>query len=300
MKDCVRKFILHIELERNLSPNTIKNYERDLNQFIEFLKFQLGRKQPRIGDVTRLAIRHFLSVLRDEGAKVSTVRRKLATIKSFMKYMCSRENLKSNPAASIKMPAAERRLPCFLEEQDARKLMDSAQKDGFTGLRDLAILEILYGTGMRLSELHALDVDDIDLFSETTRVKGKGRKERLLPLGRMALVAVREYLERRAGFVARKGRPEERAFLVNRFGRRLSRRGIQRVIQRSLERVCKLKQMSPHVLRHTFATHLLEKGADLRAVQELLGHASLSSTQIYTHVTSERLRQVYDQAHPRA
>ncbi len=300
MHNYVRKFIMHLELERNLSVNTVKNYEHDLKQFLEFLSTQLACRKPGIRHVTRLAIRHFLSHLRHQGTKVSTMRRKLAAIKSFMKYMCSRENLKVNPAIGIKMPAGEKRLPCFVEEDDIEKLMMIPQGDGLTHLRDLAILEILYGTGMRLSELHLLDVGDIDLFSETVRVKGKGRKERLIPLGRMAVKAMKSYLRKRSEFLAQRHRLEERAFLINRFGRRLSRRGIQRIVRHNLERVCKLKQMSPHVLRHTFATHLLEKGADLRAVQELLGHASLSSTQIYTHVTSERLKQVYDQAHPRA
>lgn len=300
MHNYVRKFIVHLELERNLSVNTIRNYERDLNQFIEFLKLQLGCQKPRIRHVTRLAIRHFLGNLIERGTKISTVRRKLAAIKSFMKYMCSREDLKVNPALGIRMPAGEKRLPAFVEQDEIEKLLMMPQGDSMPASRDLAILEILYGTGMRLSELHLLDVGDIDLFSETVRVKGKGRKERLIPLGKMAVKAMKAYLKKRSAFLNEKHQLEEKAFLINCFGRRLSRRGIQRIVRRNLERVCRLKQMSPHVLRHTFATHLLQRGADLRAVQELLGHATLSSTQIYTHVTSDRLRKVYDQAHPRA
>jgi integrase/recombinase XerC len=162
------------------------------------------------------------------------------------------------------------------------------------------MLEVFYSTGVRLSELHGLEVADMDLFGEVIKVKGKGRKERLVPLGRLATKAIKRYLPERTRHLKRLGRLEEIALFVNKFGRRLSRRGIQRVVRRYLEHVCVLTQMSPHVLRHTFATHMLDRGADLRAVQELLGHASLSSTQVYTHVTTDRLKKVYGQAHPRA
>jgi integrase/recombinase XerC len=296
----LKRFVLHLGLERNLSDNTISAYENDLKQFMEFLREQLGCRRLSVRHVSRLSIRHFLSHLRTQGIKGSTLRRKLAAIKCFMRYMCTRENLKVNPAAAIKMPKKEKRLPSFLDIVDIDKVMELPRQDGFAGSRDLAILELFYSTGIRLSELHDLNVADMDLFGEVIKVKGKGRKERMVPLGRVAARAMRAYLPERARFLSGRKRIDEVALFINRFGRRLARRGIQRVVKHYLEAVGNLKQMSPHVLRHTFATHMLDRGADLRAVQELLGHASLSSTQIYTHVTTERLKKVYNQAHPRA
>ena len=300
MEPYLRKFLLHLGLERNLSDNTISAYETDLNQFISFLKTQLGVRKLSIRNVDRLSIRHFLHHQKGRGVKGSTLRRKLAAIRCFMRYLCNRENLDSNPAAMIKMPQMEKHLPSFLDVTEMQNLMDVPDKSGLTGLRDTAILEVFYSTGIRLGELHSLDVSDMDFFGEVIKVKGKGRKERMVPLGRMATGALKGYLPERARYLTVRNRVQEVALFVNRFGRRLTRRGIQRVVRHYLQRVCSLKQMSPHVLRHTFATHMLDRGADLRAVQELLGHASLSSTQVYTHVTTDRLKRVYNQAHPRA
>jgi tyrosine recombinase XerC len=291
---------LHLSLERNLSDNTISAYEHDLKQFARFLRSQLGCRKLGIKNIDRLSIRHFLSYLKRRGAKGSTLRRKLAAIRCFMNYLCIRESLESNPAASIRMPRKEKHLPSFLDLVEVEKMMGLPRKSGFGGSRDIAMLEVFYSTGMRLSELHGLNVSDMDLYGEVIKVRGKGRRERIVPLGRMAAGAIRDYLPERLRHLRRSGRIHEVALFVNRFGKRLARRGIQRIVRQYLERVCSVRQMSPHVLRHTFATHMLDRGADLRAVQELLGHASLSSTQVYTHVTTERLRRVYSQAHPRA
>jgi integrase/recombinase XerC len=296
----LKRFVLHLGLERNLSENTISAYEHDLEQFVAFLRQQLDCRKLGVKHITRLSIRHFLSHLRGLGVKSSTLRRKLAAIKCFMKYMSTRENLKVDPAATIKMPKREKHLPSFLDLVDVERVMEIPESGRFSGSRDLAMLELFYSTGIRLSELHALNVSDIDLFGEVIKVRGKGRKERMVPVGRVAAKAVRAHLPERARFLEQRKRIDEVALFVNRFGRRLARRGIQRVVRHYLEIVGNLKQMSPHVLRHTFATHMLDRGADLRAVQELLGHASLSSTQIYTHVTTDRLKKVYNQAHPRA
>jgi integrase/recombinase XerC len=296
----LKRFLLHLGLERNLSDNTISAYETDLKQFIGFLREQLGRHKVSVQAVDRLSIRHFLSRLRAGGAKGSTLRRKLAAIKCFMRYMCTRENLSVNPAAAIRMPRKEKRLPSFLDVADVDAVMDLPLSDRFPGSRDLAMLEVFYSTGIRVGELHSLNVADVDPYGEVIRVRGKGRKERLVPVGRMAARAIKVYMPERARFLRKKARIEEVALFVNRFGRRLTCRGVQQIVRRYLEQVCSLKQMSPHVLRHTFATHMLDRGADLRAVQELLGHASLSSTQVYTHVTTDRLRRVYGQSHPRA
>jgi integrase/recombinase XerD len=296
----LKRFVLHLGLERNLSDNTISAYENDLRQFMEFLRKQLRCRKPSIKQMDKLAIRHFLSHLGEKGARGSTLRRKLAAIRCFTKYLCTRESMRVNPAAEIRMPQKEKHLPSFLDLVDIEQLMHLPNRDDFRGARDLAMLELFYSTGIRLSELHGLDISDMDLFGEVIKVKGKGRRERVVPIGRMATKAIKEYLPARIRHLRQKKRIEETAIFINRFGKRLSRRGIQMVVRQYLERVCRLKQMSPHVLRHTFATHMLDNGADLRAVQELLGHASLSSTQVYTHVTSERLRKVYRQAHPRA
>jgi integrase/recombinase XerC len=297
---CLKRFVLHLGLERNLSDHTINAYENDLEQFMKFLMEQLGTRKVNVKAIDRLSIRHFLSHKRDRGAKGSTLRRKLAAIRCFMKYLCLRENLPANPAAAIRLPPKEKHLPSFMDEDEVKKVMEVPGKTGFYGLRDLAILELFYSTGIRLGELHGLDLSDIDLFGEALKVKGKGRKERIVPLGRMAVKAIKAYLQERHKHLTRSRRMREAALFVNRYGARLGRRGIRRLVRQYLERVCRLRQMSPHVLRHTFATHMLDRGADLRAVQELLGHASLSSTQVYTHVTTERLKRVYDQAHPRA
>jgi tyrosine recombinase XerC len=296
----LKRFILHLGLERNLSDNTVSAYENDLKQFIAFLTQQLGRRKLSITLVDRLSIRHFLSHLKAGGAKGSTLMRKLAAIKCFMKYMCTHESLSVNPAAAIRMPRKEKRLPSFLDVADVDAIMELPNGAGFAGSRDLAMLELFYSTGIRLGELHALNVADVDLYGDVVRVKGKGRKERLVPVGRMAARAIKVNMPERVRFLRKKACIEEPALFVNRFGRRLTCRGIQKIVRQYLERVCSLKQMSPHVLRHTFATHMLDRGADLRAVQELLGHASLSSTQIYTHVTTDRLKKVYGQSHPRA
>lgn len=228
------------------------------------------------------------------------MRRKLAAIRCFANYLCARENLKINPAKGIRMPRKTKRLPSFLSLEEIDRLMELPGKGDFGGARDLAMLELFYSTGIRLAELHDLNVSDIDLFGEVIKVKGKGRKERLVPLGRMATRALKKYLTLRIHLLRQRKHIEQPALFVSKFGKRLSRRGIQSVVRKYLSQVCGVKQMSPHVLRHTFATHMLENGADLRAVQELLGHASLASTQVYTHVTGERLSRIYRQAHPRA
>lgn len=300
MEAYVRKFVIHLGLERNLSDHTISAYETDLKQFIAFLRSQLGVRKLGVRNVDRLAIRHFLHHLKQSGVKGSTLRRKLAAIRCFVRFLCTRENLGSNPALAIRMPPMEKHLPSFLDVEEMQRLMEVPDTSVLGGLRDRAILEMFYSTGIRLSELHLLDLSDIDLYGEVIKVRGKGRKERVVPVGRMASAAVKAYLPERARHTKAKGRVAETALFVNKLGRRLARRGIQRVVRQYLQRVSSAKQMSPHVLRHTFATHMLDRGADLRAVQELLGHASLSSTQVYTHVTTDRLKRVYDQAHPRA
>lgn len=300
MESYLRRFTLHLSLERNLSDHTVSAYENDLMQFLEFLRSELGCKRPRVNQIDKLSVRHYLKHLTESGLKGSTLRRKLAAIRCFVRYLAERESVKVNPVLAVKMPRMERRLPTYIDKKKMRRLFDEFTRDDFTGRRDLVILETFYSTGVRLGELHLVDVSDADLFSGTLKVRGKGRKERIVPLGTMASRAVKVYLPERSGLLKIRGRMQEPALLINRFGKRLARRGIQRVVRHCLQRVCSETRMSPHVIRHTFATHMLDEGADLRAVQELLGHASLSSTQVYTHVSTERLKDTYRRAHPRA
>ena len=300
MESYLRKFLIHLGVERNLSDNTIGSYETDLRQFLDFLKVQLGVKKVSIRHIDRISIRHFLRELGDHGLKGSTSRRKLAAIRCFVHYLCRRENLKANPAAAIGMPLMEKHLPSVVEKPEMVRLMQMPDTSDHRGLRDRAMLEVFYSTGIRLNELHMLDIADVDLYNDVIKVKGKGWKERFVILGTEASAAMRSYLPARSKFLKSKRRSGEPAVFLNKFGRRLGRRGIQLIVRSYLGRICSAKQMSPHVLRHTFATHMLDNGADLRTVQELLGHASLSSTQIYTHVTTDRLKRVYNLAHPRA
>ncbi|MGD9141395.1 MAG: tyrosine recombinase [bacterium] len=300
MESYLRRFVLHLSLERNLSDHTVSAYENDLKQFLEFLRRELGSRSPRVNQIDKLSVRHYMKQLSDSGLKGSTLRRKLAAIRCFVRYLAERESVKVNPVLAVRMPRMERRLPTYIDKTRMRRLFDEFTRNDFTGRRDLAILETFYSTGVRLGELHLVNVADADLFSGTLKVKGKGRKERIVPVGTMASRAIKGYLPERSGLLKIRNRMQEPALLINKFGKRLARRGIQRVVRRYLERVCSETKMSPHVLRHTFATHMLDEGADLRAVQELLGHASLSSTQIYTHVSTERLKDTYRRAHPRA
>lgn len=300
MESYLRRFVLHLSLERNLSDHTVSAYENDLKQFLEFLRRELDCRSPRVGQIDKLSVRHYMKYLSSRNLKGSTLRRKLAAIRCFVKYLADRESVKVSPVLSVKMPRMDKRLPTHLDKSEMRRLFDEFTREDCAGLRDLVILETFYSTGVRLGELHAVNVSDADLFSGTLKVKGKGRKERIVPLGTMASKAIKRYLLERANLLRARNRIEEPALLINKFGKRLARRGIQRVVRRYLERVCGETKLSPHVLRHTFATHMLDEGADLRAVQELLGHASLASTQIYTHVTTERLRETYRRAHPRA
>jgi integrase/recombinase XerC len=300
MESYLRRFVLHLSLERNLSDHTVSAYENDLKQFLEFLRRELDCRRPGVSRIDKLSVRHYMRQLSDSGLRGSTLRRKLAAIRCFVRYLSERESIKVNPVLSVRMPRMEKKLPAYIDKEGMRKLFDEFTRDDFVGMRDLVVLETFYSTGARLSELHAVNVADADLFSGTIKLMGKGRRERIVPLGTMASRAIKPYLRERAVLLKAKRRIQEPALLVNKFGRRLARRGIQRVVRRYLERVSSETRMSPHVLRHTFATHMLDEGADLRAVQELLGHASLSSTQIYTHVSTERLKDTYRRAHPRA
>ena len=301
----VDEFLAFLAKERNDSPNTVEAYGRDLSAFAEFCDDYYGGKWSWTG-IDRVAMRGFMGELQRRGQAKRSVARALSALRTFYNFMMTRHGLTVNPARAVRTPKLEKRLPGVLDRSQIDQLFANggalAGGGGFAGTRDLAMLELFYGTGMRLSELAGLNLPDVDLVSDQVKVRGKGRKERILPLGGHAVRALRKYYAARERLVIEAGgpRPEARAVFLSARGKRLSSRGVQYIVKQLLTKVADGAGMKVHSLRHSFATHMLDAGADLRAVQELLGHASLSTTQIYTHTSVERLKKVYHQAHPRA
>ena len=295
----VDPFKEYLEDVRGLSPHTITAYVKDVRQFASWVKStEGGEKSP--GEIDHHLLRSFLGTLRSRGYSSGTVARKLASLRSFFRYLQHSGVLAENPASLLQSPKTSQKLPVFFSREEMLAALRAPGGESFQDVRDRAILEFFYSTGLRLSELAGLDLGDVDIKDRTVRVKGKGRKERITPVGMPALEALQEYLKTRSEFIRKKEGAETGALWLNRSCSRLSGRSIQRMVRRYLRLVSERAKVSPHVIRHTFATHLLDAGADLRAVQELLGHESLSTTQVYTHLTTDRLKQVYRQAHPRA
>jgi integrase/recombinase XerC len=303
--EAVAAFLRYVGAERQLSPRTLRAYTDDLREFEAFLTTYYGTPDWTWGGIDRLTIRSFMGdCVGRRGLAKRSVARKLSAVRSFFRFLHVEGTVEANPARSVRSPKRERTLPGFLTREQMETVIEYAEARAdhgtLLGLRDLAIVELFYGTGMRLSELHALDLADLDLVTERARVMGKGRKERIVPLGRMAIAALRRYYQVRDARTQDTPGADPRAVFVGQTGRRLSARQIQNVITKQLDGVAEDSGVSTHSLRHTFATHLVDAGADLVAVKELLGHASLSTTQIYTHTSRERLKAVYRQAHPRA
>ncbi len=297
--DLARAFLAYLEHQRNFSAHTLRSYASDLAQFFAFLAGPDADPPPPARTVCAVApldLRRYLAELRQEDYQRTTIARKLATLRSFYKFLAREGHVGSNPVQAIRTPRQEKRLPKFLEPEEVERLLAAPDDTDPLTLRDRAILETLYSTGMRVGELVGLDLGDVDPIGEVVRVRGKGRRERLAPLGSYALATLEAYFAARRGLAPR----TEKAVFVNRHGRRLSARSVRRKLAKYLAAAGLDPSVSPHTLRHSFATHMLERGADLRAVQELLGHRSLSTTQIYTHVTAGRLKEVYEAAHPRA
>jgi integrase/recombinase XerC len=287
--------------ERNYSVHTIAAYRDDLRQFSQFLGKHFGNASFKITEIDQLTIRLFMGDLLDDGFTKRSVARKLASVRSFYRYLVKTAVVRHNPCLNIVTPKIQKKLPVFLDEPAIEKMMSLPDLTTVDGIRDRAILELFYGAGIRLSELLSLKLADLDFHNNTLRVMGKGRKQRILPLGSKAKDALKAYLDRRIELVAR-GVSREQApvvFLSAR-GKQLYPKGVYLIVNKYIGAVSEIERKSPHVLRHTFATHLLNHGADLRAVKELLGHESLSTTQLYTHVTVTRLKRIYDQAHPKA
>lgn len=309
----VDDYLRHAEKERRLSPRTVEAYERDLREFVRFLKGYLADASFRWPRVDRLAIRSFLGELDARGLARSTIERKLSSVRSFLRFLHRAGRIGANPARTVRAPRGDRRLPGYLTADQTERLFDllgeRAEGGGFLAVRNRGLLELIYSSGLRLGEVQALDLPDLELERRQLRVLGKGRKERIVPVGEAAVEALRAYLPERREILERKrdgdrGDGEsggaEPALFISIRGRRLSGRQIQRTVGRTLRGVAGAEDLSTHALRHSFATHLLDRGADLLAVKELLGHSSLSTTRIYTHTSKERLRRVYRQAHPRA
>lgn len=308
MRRLIHRYLEHLHEERNVSPETLRAYENDLARFLRFLGEYLGRAPEEIEpeEVDATAVRSFLASMTREGLAKSSQGRTLSAVRSLFRHACREGALQANPAQAVRTPKVPKTLPRHLRPGEVENLLEAPDLgDGPLALRDRAILELLYAAGLRVSELVGLDWNDIDLSARVLRVMGKGRKERMVPFGRPAADALRAWLavweEVRGGSgnSDAAGITSEPVFL-KRDGGRLGDRSVRRVIDRWVEQAALAKGVHPHTLRHTFATHLLENGADLRAIQELLGHSSLSTTQKYTHLEVDRLLAVYRDAHPRA
>lgn len=335
MKDCsiVQDFLGYLEHEKHFSWHTSKCYGADLVQFTEFVSSQSGQDSAGAdtaphevispwstqssGAATALEtqtetkleqmllavdvnmVRRYMAQLNQRQYSKSTVARKLATLRSFYKFLVRRRSLASNPVTAVKTPKQEKKLPKFLEYEDVQRLLNTPPADTWLGARDRAIMEVLYSTGMRVSELVALNMDDVDFLGEVIHVRGKGKKERISPIGATALQAIQHYIEFRNRRMENDSNFDPRVLFANKHGQRLSTRSVRRKMDKYLKMAGLDPSISPHTLRHSFATHMINNGADLRSVQELLGHQSLSTTQVYTHLTTSRIKDVYDSAHPR-
>jgi integrase/recombinase XerC len=294
MHPTVTAFLEHLRTERNASPHTVRSYDDDLTLFCTYLAEAEGADaDPSQADARRL--RHYSAWLHGRGYAPTTIARRLASLRSFYRYQRRQGGTTSDPAAALRNPKQPKRLPRLLRVEEVIRVLDAIPVDEALGIRDRAMFETLYGGGLRVSELVGLNLPDLDLDQELVRVAGKGKRERLCPVGRMAA----HWLERWRSVRTPK-RAGEPALFLNRFGTRLTTRSVGRLLETYLAVLGPSTGASPHTLRHSFATHLLDRGADLRSVQEMLGHRNLTTTQIYTHVTQERLRSVYDHAHPRA
>jgi integrase/recombinase XerC len=324
----IQKFLDYLKFERRFSEHTAKCYGADLAQFGGFLTGSSEGSQtcPELTSLSHQqdssamavatqtksgvdelllsadinTIRAYLAHLNEKQYSKATTARKLATLRSFYKFLVKRNQIGSNPASAVRTPKLEKKLPRFLEYDQVKKLLETPPMDSWLGARDRAILETLYSTGMRVSELVALNMDDIDFLGEVVHVRGKGKKERVAPIGSSALQVIQHYIEFRNKRAQNNANFDLKVLFVNKHGRRLSTRSVRRKMDKYLKIAGMDTAISPHTLRHSFATHMLNNGADLRSLQELLGHQSLSTTQIYTHLTTRKLKEVYDSAHPRS
>ncbi|MBP2653130.1 MAG: xerC 2 [Firmicutes bacterium] len=292
-------FIRYLRVEKNASQHTINSYRADIERFFEFAK-EKGVTEADFAQISPILIRAYLAILKEEDYARRTIARRVAALRSFFRFMCREEIVGENPFSSVHTPKLDKRLPVFLDLEEVDALLALPDKSAL-GRRDAAILELLYATGIRVSELAGLTVQDVDLTTGYVLVYGKGAKERVVPVGRKAVGAIAGYLDSSRPRLRAMGvTPPHDILFVNKNGGPLTDRSVRRIVEKYVNALAITKNVSPHTIRHTFATHLLNNGADLRSVQELLGHVNLSTTQLYTHVTKERIKSVYKDAHPRA
>jgi len=326
----IQEFLSYLNFEKRFSEHTAKCYGADLSQFVEFLisrseggvpaaevisppllKSEQGGSATAVATQTKPkvdqlllsaqtdAVRAYLAFLNERQYSKATIARKLATLRSFYKFLVKRNRLSSNPVMVVRTPKQDKKLPRFLEYEEVKRLLETPPMDNWLGVRDRAIMETLYSTGIRVSELVALNMDDIDFLGEVIHIRGKGKKERIAPISSSVLQVIQHYMEFRSKRAQSNSNFDSKVLFVNKHGRRLSTRSVRRKMDKYLKMAGLDPLISPHTLRHSFATHMLNNGADLRSVQELLGHQSLSTTQIYTHLTTRKLKEVYENAHPR-
>jgi integrase/recombinase XerD len=294
MKKLIHEFIHYLSVERGLAMNTLESYGRDLRQYSQYLETD----DEELDSVSRNTIVNYLLYLQSQGKATATIARRLAALKAFYQFLVREKRIENDPTANLESPKLEKRLPKVLSVAEVERLLAQPDPSQPAGMRDRAMLELLYATGIRVSELVSLNVSDVNLPMGYIRCAGKGSKERIVPLGSLAIQSCQEYLELARGRLVKDR--DEPALFVNHHGHRLTRQGFWKIVKKYAEDARIEKEITPHTLRHSFATHLLENGADLRSVQEMLGHADISTTQIYTHVTKGRLKEVYARAHPRA
>ncbi|MFY9258576.1 MAG: site-specific tyrosine recombinase XerD [Dethiobacteria bacterium] len=295
MEHWLEKYSHYLAVEKGLSRNTLDSYRRDLNNFFLFLDRE---KVSSPADVNRDLVTRYLLSLKEAGRAASTISRNVASIRSFFNFLVQEDLIEDNPAQLVKAPRIEKKLPRVLTTEEVDRLLQQPRDDGQAGLRDKAMLELLYASGIRVSELVSLNVTDFSPEVGYLRCRGKGMKERIVPVGSVAVKCVNEYLHNgRQKMLKRK---EEKALFLNHHGRRLTRQGLWKILKKYARQSELNGEVTPHTLRHSFATHLLENGADLRSVQEMLGHSDISTTQIYTQIAQRKIREVYDKTHPRA
>jgi integrase/recombinase XerC len=299
VEEALAEYLRHLALEKNASAHTVKSYREDLTQAVEFFRTRLSSQALRPEQLTTRLLRAHLAWLSEQGYARSTIGRRLAAMRSWCRFLCRQGTLTNNPALGLRGPRQDKRLPHFVTREDMAHLLETPSAGTPLGLRDRAILETLYSAGLRVSELTGLNVEDVELTEGVAMVRGKGRKERLALLGPPAIAALSRWLPERQNLAGPRA-VHQPALFLNRNGTRLSTRSVGRLLEKYLAQAGLDPRTSPHTLRHSFATHLLDAGADIRSVQELLGHRSLATTQVYTHVSTQRLRESYHKAHPRA
>lgn len=299
LAELVDSFFIYLSVEKNMSEKTIKSYNGDWQDFYAFLEKEAGLKLETagVGEINHALVRRYLASLNERSLSKNTAARRLAALRSFFRYLLKKEIIETNPLREVSTPKLAKKLPRYLEQDEMRRILEGLPQESPADLRDQAVLELLYGAGIRVSELTGLDVENLDMSYGYLRVFGKGSRERVVPIGKIAIAAVEKYLHEVRPVL---NTNNQKALFLNKAGGRLTDSAVRKIVRKRLQAAAAREIISPHGFRHSFASHLLDNGADLRVVQELLGHQKISSTQVYTHVSRGKLRKVYQSAHPRA